>query len=734
MRIISLVICILSFWGLTVAAPPAPTDLKSNLAWWSADDREPNGTIVDVTIPAALTTWKNPNAAQGLVVAGRQPDPRGGTNAYNMMEVAGVTWRWLSSAPVGYVTGPCKIGFYYKSINGAPVWVADGSTFFPEFEFSADGRGRVGKHPYASRDNTWFHVTPAANGFFKVDLWLQGATNIRSAMAISTVSNGALPQVGEAGKGVCLSDITFSQSYLTGLKDLSPNGAHLTAAPADAPFIQRSTEQANLLTGGSCLWQPDETRKYLSTTNPALCAALGGTAPSTVLVLARRQWCRGEPLAALLHAVAAAGNDFTIGFTPGGGAGAGNAVYAGVHGVSGPAASAPSDTEWNVIAVINTGTESTIYRLDAAGATRLAGPTPVARGAMSAVRLCAQRSAVREMAIWGEALEVKTAQLQAEGMIARAGGQQVLNTFTTFDGVTIETRTKSAPYHWRDDSGTAFFNGACWIVGGAIETVSNANDVWKSTDYGATWTEVKQIQPFTPSQGAAAFPLKVGDTNYLYYVACYERTGGNQSIFRSTDGATWVKMCDAPPWKNSFGMAVGVLGSDIYVMGGQQKGRDPESAVSSVYKSVDGGATWTQLPDAPWKARMAFGPLLTAWKGKLWLMHGGTYAGFSGKPSEKFDDVWTFDGATWTRVLEHTPWPGSLWSTNFVYKDELFCLSGWAADGDHRMMWRTSDGLRWRASFPLPWTFAHECCPTETDRGVLLAPTDWNQTTRLLKP
>jgi hypothetical protein len=131
---------------------------------------------------------------------------------------------------------------------------------------------------------------------------------------------------------------------------------------------------------------------------------------------------------------------------------------------------------------------------------------------------------------------------------------------------------------------------------------------------------------------------------------------------------------------------------------------------------------------------MAFGPLLTTWKGKLWLMHGGTYAGFSGKPSEKFNDVWTFDGTTWSQVLEHTPWSGTLWSTNFVLKDELYCLSGWAKDGDHRMMWRSDDGVHWRASFPLPWGLAHECCPTQTDRGVLLAPTDWNQTTRLLKP
>lgn len=717
------------------AAAPVPSDLPGNLAWWSADDRTPGLTVTDVTVPADLTTWKDPNAKPGFTVTGGQPDPLGGTRAYSVMENSGATYRWLACAPSGYVPGPCHLSFYYKPVNGASAWACDGSVFFPEFEFGSEGFGRVGKHPYAAGDNSWFRIAPAAKDFFRVDLWLQGAGLIRSGVALSTVSNGAVPAAGDARRGVQLYGVTFSQQYATALQDRSPNAAHLTATAATAPFLQRSADGSGLLTGGSCLWQPDETRKYLATDSAALSAALSGTAPSTVLALVRRQWCRGEGLSAsaFLQCVATTGNDYAIGFTAGGGAGAGNRLYAGVSGKSGPAAALPSDTEWNAVAVINTGSAASIYLLDNEGARLIAGPTPVSRGTIGSVRLCAERCAVRELAVWNRALEPGAAQAQARGMIARAGGQAVLNTLKTVDGVTIETRTKSAPYHWRDDSGVAFFAGACWIVAGAVETVSNSSDVWKSTDYGATWTEVKQLKPFAPSQGAAAFPLTVGGTAYLYYVACYERTGGDQSIFRSTDGATWEKVCESPPWKNNFGLAVGLLGSDIYVMGGQTKGRDPDSARSSVYKSTDGGATWTQLPDAPWRPRMAFGPLLPLWRGKLWLVHGGTYAGFSGKPSQKFDDVWSFDGTTWVRVLEHTPWSGTLWSTSFVLQDDLFVMAGWAQDGDHRMMWRTSDGVHWRSSFPLPWSAAHESCATTTDRGVLLAPTDWNQTTRLLK-
>lgn len=716
------------------ADTPVPTQLKSNVAWWLADEEKGYVTRVGVSVPDVLTAWTNPNNDQGLVVSGGDVDSRDDACVYRVVEKDGSGYRWLASKPDGYIGGPCKLELHYKSVNGASLWVSDGSVFFPEFEFGPDGRGRIGKHPYAAADNSWFKVSPAANGFHKVELWFQGA-HLRTTLALSTVSNGTVPPAGDARKGVQLYGVKFSQHYAIALQDLSSGGAHLIGAPATAPFFQPANEPAGLLFGGSCLWQPEDAPKYLATTNAALCAALSGTSPCTVLALVRRQWCRGESAApaAFLQAVAATGNDYTIGFASGGGAGAGNQLYAGVSGKSGPQARKPSDTEWNVVAVINSGTAAAIYLLDDAGTTCVAESAAVARGSMASVRLCTQRSAVREMAVWSEALTLPVAQAQALGMIARAGGQEALNRVETVDGISIETRTKSAPYHWRDDSGVAFFNGACWIVAGAVETVRNSSDVWKSTDYGATWTEVPQGKPFAPSQGAAAFAMTLGGTPYLYYVACYENRGGDQSIYRSTDGSNWVRVCEAPPWRNNFGLAVGMLGSDLYVMGGQTKGRDPESAVNHVYKSADGGATWTRLPDAPWRPRMACGPMLSTWQGKLWLVHGGTYSGFSGKPSEKFDDVWSFDGIAWTRVLEHTPWPGSLWSTNFVLDDDLFIMAGWAADGDHRLLWRTRDGIHWQASFPLPWGLAHESCATATDRGILLAPTDWNQTVRLLK-
>jgi hypothetical protein len=156
---------------------------------------------------------------------------------------------------------------------------------------------------------------------------------------------------------------------------------------------------------------------------------------------------------------------------------------------------------------------------------------------------------------------------------------------------------------------------------------------------------------------------------------------------------------------------------------------DAFQAVSSVNKSSDGGATWTQLTDAPWKPRIGFGPLLTNWKRKLWVVHGGTY---EGRNSELFADVWTFDGVKWELILDSTPWLASMWSTTFVLNNELFVLAG-RSPIDRRMLWRTKDGVHWRSSFPLPRGNAHACCATQTDRGVPLAPTDWNQTTRLLK-
>ena len=199
---------------VSVPAQPAPgtnqvpTSIAGNVAWWVADDRGTDLTVVDVTVPADPRKWSD--SQKGFTITPDQLDPLGGHEAYRVMENSDVTWRWLTYEPPSYVTGPCKVAFHYKPVNGASVWEADGSTFYPEFEFNSKSAGRVGNHPYASADNTWFNVAPAANGFHKVDIWLQGATHVRKSVALSTVSNGTKPVPGDASQGFDLYGLTFS--------------------------------------------------------------------------------------------------------------------------------------------------------------------------------------------------------------------------------------------------------------------------------------------------------------------------------------------------------------------------------------------------------------------------------------------------------------------------------------------------------------------------------------------
>jgi len=718
---------------LTIATTRAddlrPDALKSNLGWWSADDNGANATLVDVSLPEDVMQWTDKD--QSFTITGGQPDPTGTNNAYQVMENPGAGARWLALAPEGYVAGPCQIQFTYKSVGGASVWVYDRKRFSPEFEFTADGEVRIGKHPSAHNDNTWYAVTVLGNGFYKVDLWI-GGINLQNGPAFSTASALETPAPGDASKGMILADVKFSQCYITGLNDSSARGIHLTAQSEEAPFFQKSTDVAGLLLNKSCLWQPEMTFKFLSSSDPALCAALSGTNASTVMGLVRRQWARSgrNGPAKFFKAVSESGDSFAVGFAPGNRI-HGNEFFAGKDVKTGLLSEVVSNQEWNVVTAVTTGTGTTIYLSDGTETKPVAGPMLLPRGTIKAVQIGAQRSALREAAVWGEALDAETIAAQARGMIARAGGLQGLNTVKTFDGITIETRSRSTPFPWRDDAGTAFYKGACWILGGALKAKKPSNDVWKSTDYGATWTEVAQVQPAERSAGAAGFTLKVDGKTYLYWMNC---VGSDQHLYRSLDGSSWEKMGEDPPWRENTGQGVGILGNDIYVMGGQTKKADPDTAVNHVYKSSDGGATWKQLPDAPWSPRGAFGPLLTTWKEKIWVTHGGKRHGVGGGEGYE-NDIWSFDGSQWERVLEHTPWSGTIWNTTFVLNDEFFILAGIDARGfDHRMLWRSKDGVHWTSVFPLPWGVAHETGAIETDRGVLLVPAEWEEkVARLLK-
>lgn len=168
-----------------------------------------------------------------------------------------------------------------------------------------------------------------------------------------------------------------------------------------------------------------------------------------------------------------------------------------------------------------------------------------------------------------------------------------------------------------------------------------------------------------------------------------------KDVWRTADGVHWECMNNATPWSTRVLGVLGSIGSTLYFMGGQTDITDNTSGSSEVWRSTDGGATWVQLANAPWTPRGGvYGP--KEWNGKLWLVGGFVY----GTPYLYRQEVWSFDGVTWT---SHTvpPWSGKAYMSCEVWDERLWAIGG--ADGvNTNELWWTVDGDNWTREIGLP--------------------------------
>jgi hypothetical protein len=102
------------------------------------------------------------------------------------------------------------------------------------------------------------------------------------------------------------------------------------------------------------------------------------------------------------------------------------------------------------------------------------------------------------------------------------------------------------------------------------------------------------------------------------------------------------KMSEGPFRYARDGQEVVALGNELHALGGWSAVQNPITN-SDHYRSVDGGRTWTRLPDAPWFRRHDFGAGVKDGKIRIW-------GGDGSKAPEFMRDCWTFDpSAGWVR-------------------------------------------------------------------------------------
>ena len=218
---------------------------------------------------------------------------------------------------------------------------------------------------------------------------------------------------------------------------------------------------------------------------------------------------------------------------------------------------------------------------------------------------------------------------------------------STDKGATWTQMTASAGWTARSGhTSVTLPDGSIVLMGGADGITGNKNDVWRSTDKGVTWTQMTASAGWSARKGHSSVALPDGSivlmggvsNNYPYYLNDVWRStdkgatwtkwpsnagwsgrndhssvampdgsivlmGGysNKDVWRSTDkGATWIQMTANAGWSaRSVHTSVVMPDGSIVLMGGSSNGR-----MNDVWRSTDNGATWTQLTaSAGWSAR-----------------------------------------------------------------------------------------------------------------------------------
>jgi hypothetical protein len=290
--------------------------------------------------------------------------------------------------------------------------------------------------------------------------------------------------------------------------------------------------------------------------------------------------------------------------------------------------------------------------------------------------------------------------------------------------------TGDAGFPPRDGAGALTFAGRMWLLGGwnprdkiSFPRLCN-NEVWSSVD-GRAWSLVK---PNTFLAGDFDSTRDWEGRHTAGYVVFRRRmwiVGGDPlqghyqpDVWNSTDGRTWqwVNRGQPVPWGPRVLHHTFVFKQRIWVLGGQTLppfAPHAEIFYRDIWTSGD-GLHWERLqPVEPyWSARGMIGGS-AIFKGRIWVLGGGTYETPTMPARTSYNDVWSSsDGLHWTRHLESAPWAPRTYHDVAVFDGRLWVLAGFLEQGkgrkgDRNDVWYSSDGLSWRELPGTPWKPRH---------------------------
>ncbi len=190
----------------------------------------------------------------------------------------------------------------------------------------------------------------------------------------------------------------------------------------------------------------------------------------------------------------------------------------------------------------------------------------------------------------------------------------------------------------RDGLSSLLLQDGSILVMGGWDRVGQKNDVWRSNNNGISWSQISYRADWPARTYHSSVLLPDGSIVLMggYFQDDDDSWSYFNDVWRSTDnGATWTEMTSDAKWSARDGhTSVALPDGGILLMGG----RDDDMRFNDLWHSSDYGATWTEItPEAGWHARDRHASVLLP-DGSVLVTGGWSYEG---------DDEFTYYNDVW---------------------------------------------------------------------------------------